>query len=376
MQGFLSYISRHTGASLRSAPAFSQHVPSTRLVTVWAAQQKLKNTPQTGMNSQLQPDTPEKRKIKASLNPHFAAERAADLSKATAKIVSLKKQRKFQEGLAFFQGLAEPDAMLRSATLDLCAKGLLHHEAEEIWSAMPQRDRCVVSYTTMIDLCRRLKKGTAAASLFAEMLDAGIKPTILTYGSMISVHSMMLEPLRALEVFEKCRTEQFPSADNLSKKIVYQQIMGATARAGDYSKTRDLFQLMTDTDRLDPEVFHFNALLTSCAHRSHRRPHVAMEIFRSMAACGLRPRVEDYTILLGCCVEDLLTCRSIFKDMKSAGVTPNAFTYQELLEAHILGNDVAGAEAMLKKDLGLNMESSKVKRLLRQLRACKQSRRK
>merc|ERR1712039_806254 len=66
-----------------------------------------------------------------------------------------------------------------------------------------------------------------------------------------------------------------------------------------------------------------------------------------MVAWKLKPRCEDYTALIGSSRQNLQRCNEIFAQMKAAGIRPSNFVYQAMLEAHVLGRDVKGADALI-----------------------------
>lgn len=341
-----------------------------RSVTVWSAQDKLKTCSFEGTNRVLRNDTFEKTSVKAALREAPRAERSEALNVATATISNLTRANQFEEALAAFEGSAEKDGTLYGAYFNLCAKALWYSRAMSVWEEIPQEFKTVVSYSTMIDLCRRLKKGNEALALFSEMQASQVQPNIITYNSLINVYSMLDQPDAAVQTFESIKSTLLPAVSPTSQKMAYLAVMSATARAGDYAKTRELFIAMTQDAGLPPEHFHFNALLTSCAHHGYKFSEVAQGVFDTMLQWKLAPRVEDFTILISCLRDDLPRCRAILDEMTRAGVKPVGRTYQELLQAHIIAGDGPGAEALLLEAQGLlNVTSPKVIRLIAQLRA-------
>ncbi|CAE8622964.1 unnamed protein product [Polarella glacialis] len=338
-----------------------------RTVTVRAAQNKLQTQSLKGPNQVLRADTREKQTAKNVLRSRLP-ERPPGLNAATSKLVDLTKRRQFSEGLALFDATPKPDAVLYDSVLNLCAKGLLYDDARRIWTQMPEAWRSVVSCSTMIDLCRRLKKGNEAADLYAGMVAADVKPNIITHGSMIMVYSMMGQSSKAMELFESIKSTTLPNANIMSQQMVYLAAMSATARTGDYARTRLIFLAMTQENQIPPNQMHFNNFLTACADSNNRLPEVARTVFDSMPQWNLEARVEDYTILISCCQEDLPFCKSLLDQMKRVGLKPNGRTYQELLEAHIIAGDASGGQELLQRSTSLlDRGSRKVQRLLRDL---------
>eukprot|EP00928_Gymnodinium_smaydae_P040952 TRINITY_DN27731_c0_g1_i1.p1 TRINITY_DN27731_c0_g1~~TRINITY_DN27731_c0_g1_i1.p1 ORF type:complete len:392 (-),score=68.38 TRINITY_DN27731_c0_g1_i1:107-1213(-) len=354
---------------LRIAPSRLQLVLALRSVSVSAAQRKLRQTSYDGANTALRTGDPAKTAEKmASRGPQ--SERDPVLAEATFRIRDCTRLRQYEEALEVFRQVQQPDGILCSAALNACAKALKYTEAQEIWSSMKSEWKSVVGYSTMIDLCRRLRKVGEAEAFFAEMRAAGLEPNVITYNSLIGVYGMVGQHHKAVETFEKIRHNLLPQASEISQQMCYTAVMSAVARVGDYAKAREYFVAMTEAG-VKPNHTHFNTLLTSCA-KCELADH-AHAILQTMPQWGLEPRIEDYTALLMCCRHDLPRCKGIFEEIRKAGLFINGLTYVTMLEAYVLGRDAPGARTLLEEaDAFLDKESTKVKNLLFQLGALPQ----
>lgn len=341
-----------------------------RNVTVNIAQRKLQDLDYGGLNSAIDPQqdgkVSDKRGLRSPLKSS-ADTPVCNISKdATKSIHQLIRERRYKEAMEVFHLAEKRDAILFDSALNACAKGLLYDKAEKVWNDMPQEWRSVVSYTTMIDLCKRLKKIQHAERLFNEMRAAGVEPNAITFNSMISAYSAAGQPQKALGTFEALRSSLLPGASVLTKQMSYLAVMSAVARAGDYAKTRELFVAMA-ADGTPPNAMHVNALLTSCAKAPDAT--TAQAIFEMLPSWSLEPRLEEYAILLSCHRYDLPRCQQIISDMRQAGVEPTWICFKQLLQAHVLAKDGEGARTLLSQADCLDRDSSSVRKLIAEVDA-------
>jgi len=341
-----------------------------RAVTVYASQKKLEEMTLGGANASLDTNNSEKVSAKRLLRgvqgtPSRPLADNPEYRQLVAEIHEHIRARRYAEALRVFDGVSDPDAPLYSVALNACAKGLLWEDASRIWEKLAPEKRCVVSYTTMLDLCKRLRKVYRAEGLFSEMQAAGIEPNSITYTTMIGVYSAAGDPDKALEVFEIARTA--PSADTgiVNKQMMYLAAMSATSRVGDYGRTRELFLKLSE-DGIPPTNVHFNALMTACAGVGELA--TAQAIFDMMPQYGLRPRLEDYIILVSCARFDLKRCLELVAEMEKAGFQLTDRVHTQLLEAYVIAGDGPGAQALLARAGNLDEKSRKSQRLVAQAR--------
>lgn len=274
-------------------------------------------------------------------------------------------QRSWGDAVKIYEAAESTDGVLRNMALNACAKGFLYDKACQIWVKLQPEEKDIVAYSAMIDAARRVKKVNHAESLFAEMSVAGLEPNIVTYSCMIGAYSASGRPEDALRLFHEARQKVFEGAMNTSKQMLYTVAMSATARLGDYRRTRELFVLMGE-DSVPVNNMHANALLTSCAGVADAA--TAQSIFEMLPLWGLKPRPAEYNILLSCCRNDLEKCKHIWAEMHEAGCQPNWKTNQTMLEAHVLAGDGPGAKALLDTfGAEFDWESRKAQTLVKRL---------
>uniref|UniRef100_A0A7S0AE77 Pentacotripeptide-repeat region of PRORP domain-containing protein n=1 Tax=Pyrodinium bahamense TaxID=73915 RepID=A0A7S0AE77_9DINO len=257
---------------------------------------------------------------------------------------------------------------MSGAALDLCAKARWWQRAWKVWSAMPTEWRSVVHYSTMIDLCARCQRVREAESLFAEMGNAAVEPNIITHNNLIKALSTAGQPERASQAFQAVPRALLAGAGLRTQRSTYQVVMIAWARVGNYAKAREVFMEMSQAG-IAPDLPHYNALLVACAAAGDGA--IADGIFVSLLSAGLKPDVTIYTICISCHRHNLARCWELMGEMQQARLQPSAMTYVELLEAHVLAGDGAGARELLGAPelRAVPPRSAKLRRLVAQTRA-------
>jgi len=330
-----------------------------RAASIHAAQCKKIDSVYEGPNRVILPTSREMMHEKRTRRENMA-ERSEEQVQATSTVSELTKARLYAEALTEFRKVANPDSVLRNAALNACTKALWWDEAQEIWKNLEEKN--VVSYTTLIDLCGKMKKPNEAQQLFDEMGSNDIAPNIITFGALIHAYSMSLMQDRAVAVFESIPKQLLQDASVVSKQSMYLAVMSATARMGDYAKTREFFVEMTQAG-ISPNHLHFNAMISSCARIGDAQTGKA--IFDMLPHYNLKPRCEDYTILISCCRQDLSLCIEVWNLMEKNFIRPTRTTNQEMLKAYVNAGDRKGAQALIEKaGEGLDRNNYRVQGLI------------
>lgn len=333
--------------------------PSCRFITTFSAQQKLQE--RTSRGSDFLADKPEKLKFREEARQQ---QRPDHLNQATSKLKSHSKCGEYEEGWALFKSISDADLNLKNAALHLCARANWRDRAWELWGDMAKGSleaKNEISYNTMLDVCARSKQADRAERVFEEMKQAGVEPNVISYNSLVNAHAMCGNLDAALRAFASIPPELFKNSSLQNKKVAFQAVMTACARAADYAKCREVFIQMTEAG-VPPDRGHFSALLAACAHGKHG--DIAQAIFNQMPAYGVVPDVANWTILISCHTNNLPRCKELVEEMKLSSIEPSGLMCQELLEAHVVAQDGPGARQILDSGkLGEWQRSGKVARL-------------
>lgn len=319
-----------------------------------------------GSNGELNPNTPEKmaekRRLRAGAvlgegGPYRFAREAAQISRLT-------HAGKHHAALEVFRGVNAPDKFLYDTVLNACSKGSMRSEAAELWSEMRPDQKCVVSYTCMLELCKRTRQVRQGERIFREMRSAGVAPNLITYNMMVGLYGATSSPDMAYRLFEEAHVSVLREASPVSKQMAYLAVMAAAARVGDYGKARGYYVRMVE-EGVEPKIMHMNALLSACSPKPD--PDTAQAIFDLFPKMSMVPRLEDYAVLLTCNRLNLPRCLEIMAEIEQAGLKPNGKIYQQMFEAHVTAEDVQGGRELLTKSVGMDWASPRVRQLAARL---------
>lgn len=350
------------------------HAASTRIkfqcftnrhVTYFASQQKLEEKKRLQCNDMFLVDAPEKLQDKADIKAREAQHnmpRASHLILANSKLQAHIKAETFEAGWELFESIPDADAALCNAALSLCAKAAWKDRAWVLWKQMPPASKDIISHGVMMDVCARCHQGQEAEDIFDGMVQAGIKPNLISYNSLVKACAMSKRFERARDIFESIPAELLAGASLKNQRVAYQLVMSACARNADYAACRELFVRMTEASIM-PDSGHFNSLMTACASKADAE--TAQAIFDLMPHYNIVPGAADWTVLISCNKHNLSRCVQLLQLMQESRLSPSGLAYQELLEAHVIAKDGAGARKLLKEGdkLGNWLHSQKVGRL-------------
>ena len=134
-----------------------------------------------------------------------------------------------------------------------------------------------------------------AEVLFEEMVGAGVAPDTIAYHSLVVAYEKAGLWNRALEVLDVMKERRVPR-----DVPVYNTLIRACARGGQWELGRDLFEAMqAEGEALEPDAFTFVSLISACARSGSME--LAEEYFEEMGTRGLTPGVQAYSALLTAC---------------------------------------------------------------------------
>mmetsp|Transcript_91879 Transcript_91879/g.230938 ORF Transcript_91879/g.230938 Transcript_91879/m.230938 type:complete len:399 (-) Transcript_91879:12-1208(-) len=260
---------------------------------------------------------------------------------ATAEVRNLGQQRRWEEALAVFACVPEPDPLLRTAVMDACGKSgqLLH--ARRLFEEMPVKT--VPAYNAFIALLGRMRRLREASALFAEMPDLRLEQSDITFTSLIDAHSMVSDAEGAAKVFSDMEARGLKAS-----AITCGAVLAACGRAGDQARAAEFLSLM-DRRQLQPGARHLSSVVLACVQNGDENG--AQAAFAEFHRRGLRPTVITYTIMVKClCSSDAMRkADALFAQMRAEGIFPDAFFYNALLGAAVRSHDWDRFEALLQE---------------------------
>lgn len=236
------------------------------------------------------------------------------------------KQGLWQDALAVFAAVPEPDAKMHVAAMSACAKSMQVGRVFKLFEAMPTK---TVSAFDVLIAATGTRDPQRAEALIDEMRSAGVHPDAGIYRTVIEGYGRTHYVEDALRVFSDMQ------ANGIQASIVtYQSVMAACARTGDRVRARQLLERL-QADGLQPDAGHFTSAIVSCS--IHKGEEEALKIFESMQARRLRIDAVTYTALVGCLSGPgprvLQKADELRLEMKENRVLADIFFFNALLTA-------------------------------------------
>lgn len=170
------------------------------------------------------------------------------------------------------------------------------------------------------------------ALLLSMMKNAQIRPTVITYGTLISRAGTWRGSELAEFYFQHMQT------DGLRPDVqAFNSLMNAYAKRGDTDRALSVLSSMDSMD-VEPSIITMNTLIDSCARDGTMQSlQKALDIVAMMQRRGLTLDMRTYSSLIHCCTEagDMTTALSLFGKMQTKGLAPTGVTFSLLL--HGLG---------------------------------------
>jgi len=290
----------------------------------------------------------------------------AEQKRLTVELARLGRQSLWEEALALYAAVPEPDPILSASALDVLAKSRRLHQASLLFDSMPQK--APSAYNSLVCLLVRLGRTQEAEQRLQEMREAGVAADETTFLGIIGSHAYRGEMAQALEVFQKMRAAGIPAT-----AIAYRGAIHACARAGDVRKAKELLAQM-ESESVAPQASHLKCVMSAC--QPSRDEAAATEAFADLRRRGFEPDVIAYTILVSCHEGPGATERAgqVFSEMKEKAVEPNVFAYNALLSVAVRNGEAAECRRVLAEmeaaGVGANHETSLLVRRLEESERC------
>lgn len=175
----------------------------------------------------------------------------------------------------------------------------------------------------------------------------GIKPTSVTYGTIVNALCRVSDEKFAEELFDEM--EAMPNYK--ARPAPYNSMMQfflTTKR--DKSKVLAYYDRMT-TKGIAPTSHTYKLLIDTHATLETVDMEAAEKVLESMRAAGQRPESVHYASLIharGCVLHDMEGARRVFDSVVADNLVPvNASIYQALFEAMVANHQVAETESIL-----------------------------
>lgn len=202
-------------------------------------------------------------------------------------------------------------------------------------------------YNALIGKLGKARRIDDCLFYFAEMRALGIKPTSVTYGTVVNALCRVSDEKFAEELFDEM--EAMPNYK--ARPAPYNSMMQfflTTKR--DKSKVLAYYERMR-AKGITPTSHTYKLLVDTHATLEPINLTAAEAVLDTIRASGQQPEPVHYASLIharGCVLHDLAGARKIFDSVVNDGaVAPNASVYQALFEALVANHEVTAAEPVL-----------------------------
>lgn len=203
-------------------------------------------------------------------------------------------------------------------------------------------------YNALIGKLGKARRIDDCLFYFAEMRNLGIRPTSVTYGTIVNALCRVSDEKFAEEIFE----EMEGCTNYKPRPAPYHSLMQyflTTKR--DRSKVLAYYERMRSKG-IEPTVHTFKLLIDTHATLEPINMAAAEAVLEDMRSCGVQPEAVHYASLIhakGCVLHDLAGARSLFESVVADGsVRLQPCMYQALFESLNANHAVKESEALLK----------------------------
>ncbi|KAH6607506.1 pentatricopeptide repeat [Trichoderma cornu-damae] len=202
-------------------------------------------------------------------------------------------------------------------------------------------------YNALIGKLGKARRIDDCLFYFAEMRALGIKPTSVTYGTIVNALCRVSDDKFAEELFDEM--ESMPNYK--ARPAPYNSMMQfflTTKR--DKSKVLAYYDRMASKG-IAPTSHTYKLLIDTHATLETVDMEAAEQVLEEMRAAGQRPESVHYASLIharGCVLHDMAGARKVFDSVVEECLVPvNANIYQALFEAMVANHRVAETESVL-----------------------------
>ena len=204
-------------------------------------------------------------------------------------------------------------------------------------------------YNALIGKLGKARRIDDCLFYFAEMRSLGIKPTSVTYGTIVNALCRVSDEKFAEELFDEM--EAMPNYK--ARPAPYNSMMQfflTTKR--DKAKVLAYYERMK-AKGIGPTAHTYKLLIDTHASLEPVNMKAAESVLEAIRSAGQRPEPVHYASLIharGCVLHDMDGARQVFDSvMKDSAVPVNASLFQALFEAMVANHKVADTEPALRE---------------------------
>ena len=203
-------------------------------------------------------------------------------------------------------------------------------------------------YNALIGKLGKARRIDDCLQYFAEMRAQNIRPTSVTYGTIVNALCRVSDERFAEEMFDEMESMPNYKPRPAPYNSMIQYFLN-TKR--DRTKVMAYYERMRSKN-IQPTMHTYKLLIDAYASLEPVDMSAAEKIIQSVKASGQQPEAVHYASLIhakGCVVHDMAGAKAIFDSVLAEGkVQPQPCLYQALFEALVANHQVADTEALLE----------------------------
>lgn len=211
----------------------------------------------------------------------------------------------------------------------------------------------VATYNALLDVCARSCDIDRAEPLLRDMVEQGLQPNIITYGTVIKAYCSANRLNQAFAVLDEMKR----TADFAPDEVTYNTLLDGCARYGLFD--RGLGVLADMRQGGVPPSNYTLAVVAKLANRS-KKPDMAFQLVEELSKeFGLRLNMHVYNNLIhaATCNGDMRKAQETFATMLIEKIRPDGRTYALLLRFCAGQKAASTAAALLRTAAGLALKS-------------------
>jgi pentatricopeptide repeat protein len=203
-------------------------------------------------------------------------------------------------------------------------------------------------YNALIGKLGKARRIDDCLFYFSEMRNLGIRPTSVTYGTIVNALCRVSDEKFAEELFEEM--ESMPNYK--PRPAPYHSMMQfflTTKR--DRSKVLNYYERMR-AKRIEPTTHTYKLLIDTYATLEPVDMEAAEKVLEQVRSAGAVPEAVHYSSLIhakGCVLHDMDGARRLFNDvLADRRIRPQACLYQALFESMVANHQIADTDAVFR----------------------------
>eukprot|EP01041_Mallomonas_annulata_P011208 gene11208-23420_t len=185
----------------------------------------------------------------------------------------------------------------------------------------------VVTYSTLISRAGAWQKTALAEKYYKQMIYEKIPPDVQAFNSLINAYAKTGDTDAALHVLH-----DMDKAHILPSIVTFNTLLDSCSRKGNVSRAKEMFQLIITHD-IKPNLRSYSSLIHACCQAGEINE--AILLLKYMEEANIPPSAVTYSMLLHGMGQsgDLLQAFQLLDSMKSKGIRPNVVTMSSLVHS-------------------------------------------